>query len=182
MNIGYRIIKDSEDNKTSLYAVKNNQVYFKVHRVKEIINESPSSTRVLLNDGEIGLNVIGDQLHVSRTCYSSKGIPVKTYTLTKSLILGYSSESAINNAKRGIYQKLALSEIEEREKIRLEKIRREMKIVHKSGSSKTVNVKDVSKEVSDLYLKPESKIKAEDDTSVLEFLQKETGLLEKMVG
>jgi hypothetical protein len=180
MNIGYRIIKDSEDNKTSLYAVKNNQVYFKVHRVKEIINESPSSTRVLLNDGEIGLNVIGDQLHVSRTCYSSKGIPVKTYTLTKSLIPGYSSESAINNAKRGIYQKLALSEIEEREKIRLEKIRREMKIVHKSVSSKTV--KDISKEVSDLYLKSDSKVNAEDDTSVLEFLQKETGLLEKMVG
>lgn len=90
---------------TQIYAVREgdrrNTIYHQVKGIQKVIYESPTSERIIFNNGEIDLVVIGNELTVSSKVYLPEGKTKTTNEYKKTI----PNLSYLNGTKNDIIQR-----------------------------------------------------------------------------
>jgi hypothetical protein len=88
---------------TQVYAInKDGSVWHRVPEVKKIIYDGLTQ-KILFENGEIILSIVGEKLEVSSISYSN---PERNYQNSHNLIKSYNPSAALYNARNSILQHL----------------------------------------------------------------------------
>ena len=96
---------------TSVYAnrigSKESPLYCKVNSIKNVAYDSPLVQRIIFENGEIELSVIGNELNISSKQYLGSNNSRVSHKIVKRIAEGYDSRKALYNAKNSIIKRVA---------------------------------------------------------------------------